>query len=81
MIGYEELQEALEKVKDMQWDTDLPWSKFVESMGFDPGAILDIAADHRETMEKYHMFDSEISFGSGFTLALIVMSMQSEKAE
>lgn len=81
MIDKETLDEALLEVRDIQYNADLPWSKFMESMNFDPNGVLEIAAEHSEIMRSYGLDDPALSFGSGFTLALVALSMQKRKGE
>jgi hypothetical protein len=79
MIGREELRQAFHKVNEMSTDSDLPWSKFMESQGFDPNVVLEVAHEHRQTMETFGLKDLDISFGAGFTLAVVALSLEEGK--
>lgn len=79
MIGREELRQAFHRVNELSTDSDLPWSKFMESQGFDPNVVLEVANEHRQTMETFGMDELDISFGAGFTLAVVALSLEEGK--
>lgn len=63
----------------MMENGDLPWAKFMESQGIDPNVVLEVSDEHKRTMESYGMNELDISFGAGFTLAVVALSLQKEK--
>jgi hypothetical protein len=79
MIGREEIREAFLKVQAMMEENDPPWSKFMEQEGIDPNVVLEVSDEHKRTMESFGFDDLDISFGAGFTLAVVALSLQKEK--
>jgi hypothetical protein len=78
MIGREEIREAFLKVQAMMEENDPPWSKFMEKEGIDPNVVLEVCDEHKRTMESFGMDELDISFGAGFTLAVVVLSLRRE---
>jgi hypothetical protein len=78
MIGREEIRQAFLKVNEMMEENNPPWSKFMEQEGFDPNVVLEVSDEHKRTMEEYGLNDQDISFGAGFTLAVVVLSLRRE---
>lgn len=84
MIGLDELNAGLDIVRDMQQNGPT-WGDYVEGQGFDPNAILDCGCDHADTLADMQMIkpaerpNHMVSFGAGFTLAVVVMHMMRER--
>lgn len=85
MKGRKELEEALYHIDTLHNpDNGTPWNVMMEQEGIDPNAVLDCSAEHAETLVIYGVIDNNqrepnaISFGAGFTLAIVLMRMERE---
>lgn len=79
MITTEELDQGLELLKHMQQHGP-GFCEYMESVGIDPDSVFLCAAQHADAINHLGATSSPesaaISFGSGFTLAVVVLNMQ-----
>lgn len=79
MIGRDELNAAFAKVSEYEKNGP-PWHvNMEENFGIDPNAVLEMSAEHGDFMRGFGAGDANthmISFGAGFTLAVIALKME-----
>jgi len=61
-----------------------PWGEWIENIGIDPNDVLACAQEHADVADSFpELFHGHngnaISFGAGFTLAVMVMTVYQEK--
>lgn len=79
MIREEELNQALQLLKHMQQHGPA-FAEYMESVGIDPESVFLCAAEHADAINHLGAVSSPaaaaISFGAGFTLAVVVLNME-----
>jgi hypothetical protein len=83
MVRKQELEDAMDRVAHL-YSAGPTWAEWIENIGIDPNDILACAQEHAETVALFpQIFHGEngnaVSFGSGFTLAVMVMTAHNEK--